>query len=39
MRTTGNTFIILLIYVDDVILANNNIDQLEFLKINLNNKF
>lgn len=39
MRKIENNFIILLIYVDDVILVSNKINELESLKIKLNSKF
>ncbi|XP_060969612.1 uncharacterized mitochondrial protein AtMg00810-like [Cannabis sativa] len=39
MRHNEENFIILLIYVDDVILAGNNLVEMETLKVHLNNKF
>ncbi|KAM6569154.1 hypothetical protein CsatB_017139 [Cannabis sativa] len=39
MRNNGDNFIILLIYVDDVILDGNNLVEMETLKVQLNNKF
>uniref|UniRef100_A0A803PU45 Reverse transcriptase Ty1/copia-type domain-containing protein n=1 Tax=Cannabis sativa TaxID=3483 RepID=A0A803PU45_CANSA len=39
MRHSGDKFIILLIYVDDVILAGNSLVEMEALKAQLNNKF
>uniref|UniRef100_A0A803Q1I1 Reverse transcriptase Ty1/copia-type domain-containing protein n=1 Tax=Cannabis sativa TaxID=3483 RepID=A0A803Q1I1_CANSA len=39
IRQNGSSLILLLVYVDDVILASNDIKDLEALKVKLNDKF
>uniref|UniRef100_A0A803Q378 Reverse transcriptase Ty1/copia-type domain-containing protein n=1 Tax=Cannabis sativa TaxID=3483 RepID=A0A803Q378_CANSA len=39
IRHSSTSFIILLVYVDDVILASNNMNELEALKLRLNERF
>lgn len=39
IRTRGNVFIALLVFVDDVVIATNNKDEVAYLKIFLNSQF
>ena len=39
VKTYGSTFIALLVYVDDIIIANNNKEEVDKLKCSLDNQF